>query len=243
MVAGVRSGAGKMRAYWDDAARRNAVWYVDTSLDYEAPDMERFFETGRRIVSEALDQSPIFPPATGLAVEIGSGLGRVCGALAGRFDHVVGIDVSPEMVKRARKLVPDPRVRFEVGDGVTLAAVEDRSADLVLSFTVFQHIPEVPIIEGYLREAARVLVPGGLFVFQWNNEAGSLRWRLRRGLLGALQRTRVRPERHLRHAPEFLGSRVPVRRIERALEESDVELCATAQTGTLFAWAWAQRKG
>jgi hypothetical protein len=29
-----------MRAYWDDAARRNAAWCVDTSLDFHHPDME-----------------------------------------------------------------------------------------------------------------------------------------------------------------------------------------------------------
>ena len=101
-----------MRAYWDDAARRNAVWYVDTSLSYEGPDMDRFFETGRRIVSEALDGSPVPLPGTGTAVEIGAGLGRVCRALADRFDRVVGLDVSPEMVERARGLVDDPRVSF-----------------------------------------------------------------------------------------------------------------------------------
>ncbi|MFA5785654.1 MAG: hypothetical protein WDA71_01490 [Actinomycetota bacterium] len=82
-----------MRAYWDERARVNAVWYVDTSLDFDHPDLERFFETGRRIVSEALDHAPIAPPGSSLAVEIGSGLGRVCLALTERFSRVIGVDV------------------------------------------------------------------------------------------------------------------------------------------------------
>src|SRR5438067_3171510 len=119
-----------MRDFWDDAAKANAAWYVDTSLDYEHPDMERFFETGRVIVSEALDDAPAQPPGRARAVEIGSGLGRVCVALAGRFDAVTGVDISPEMVERAGQLVGDPNVSFIVGNGSTLAGIDDASADL-----------------------------------------------------------------------------------------------------------------
>src|SRR5438093_9964969 len=97
----VRRAEEGMRTYWDEAARTNAAWYVDTSLEYDHPDMERFFSTGRRIVSEALDGSPVAPPGYSTAVEIGSGLGRVCLALADRFERAIGVDISPEMVQRA----------------------------------------------------------------------------------------------------------------------------------------------
>jgi SAM-dependent methyltransferase len=230
-----------MRDYWDARARENAPWYVDTSLSYDDPDMQRFFETGEVIVAEALEHAPAPLRGSGLAVEIGSGLGRICKALASRFDRVVGVDISQTMVERARELVDVEGLSFTLGDGSSITGVDDASADLVLSFTVFQHIPSVPVIEGYLREAGRVLRPGGLFVFQWNNEPGAWRWRGRRWWLGLLQRTRIRPERYLRNAPEFLGSRVPVARVERALEAAGLELVATKGTGTLFAWAWARR--
>ncbi len=91
-----------MRDYWNEHARQNAAWYVDTSVDYENPDRDRFFETGRVIVSEALDHAPVpLRAERGLAVEIGSGLGRICLALADRFDRVVGLDISREMLDRA----------------------------------------------------------------------------------------------------------------------------------------------
>src|SRR4051794_26873835 len=77
-----RRDGRRMREYWDERARVNAPWYVDTSLSFDEPDMERFFESGREIVSVALESAPVAPPSNGLAVEIGSGLGRMCVALA-----------------------------------------------------------------------------------------------------------------------------------------------------------------
>ncbi|MHB8670253.1 MAG: class I SAM-dependent methyltransferase [Acidimicrobiales bacterium] len=234
----------RMRSYWDERARENAFWYVDTSLDPERPDLGQFFATGRTVVSEVLDRAPFETtlPGRGLAVEIGSGLGRVCRALAERFELVIGVDVAPEMVSRARELVPEDNVRFEVGDGASLGALADGSADVVVSFTVFQHIPDATVVDAYIREAARVLRPGGLLAFQWNNQPGRWRWTLRRSVLAALQSSGLKPERFGRHAPEFLGSRIPLRRIQRVLRETGLDLRATRGTGSLFAWAWAQRR-
>lgn len=229
-----------MRSYWDERARVNAPWYVDTSLDFTAPDMVAFFDTGRRIVAEALDEAGL--ASTGTAVEIGSGLGRVCLALADRFDRVIGVDVSPEMVRRAGALVPADNVEFVLGDGSSLEGIPDQSADLVLSFTVFQHIPDVAVIEDYIVDAGRILRPGGVLVFQWNNEDGSLLWRIRRVALGALQRSGIKREPHMRHDPAFLGSRVPLPKIEAALLRAGLELEKTKGTGTLYAWAWATKR-
>src|SRR4051812_36117499 len=118
-----------MRSFWDDAAVRNAMFYVDTTLSYDDPDPEAFIAGGRRIAAIALDDTKAVPPGRGLAIEIGSGLGRICAALAESFDHVVGYDISAEMVKQARKLVDRPNVEFRHGDGVSLAGVDDDAAD------------------------------------------------------------------------------------------------------------------
>jgi SAM-dependent methyltransferase len=237
---GNRTTAG-MRKYWNERAIENAPWYVDTTLSFDDPDMEQFLLDGARIVRDALDGAPAAPERHEVAVEIGSGLGRVVRSLADRFDHVIGIDIAPEMVERAGQLVQDPRVEFRLGDGRSLAGIADGSVDLVLSFTVLQHIPDPAIIEGYVREAGRVLRPGGLFVFQWNNEPGHRRWVVRRWWLTALQRTGLRPERFGRHAPQFLGSRVPMARIERALADGNLTLAGVRDPDTLLAWAWATR--
>ncbi|HUZ42948.1 MAG TPA: class I SAM-dependent methyltransferase [Acidimicrobiales bacterium] len=235
-----------MKKYWEERAALNAAWYVDTTVDWDEPDMDRFFETGRRIVAEAMDEAPptVTPPAGHqLAVEIGSGLGRVCAALAERFDRVIGIDVADGMVSRARQLVDRPDVSFEVGDGMSLQPVPDASADLVLSFTVFQHVLRPSVIEGYLADAARVLRPGGLLVFQWNSTTGTTRWWLRRSLLYLVERSGLRRQERATNAPAFLGTTLSVARVRRALERTGLELLEVRGAGTLFTWAWARAPG
>lgn len=231
-----------VRDFWDDAARRNAAWYVDTSLDYDSPDMTKFFAAGEEIVAATVDSSPVDPPGHAFAVEIGSGLGRVCQALARRFAHVVGVDVSPEMVRRARELVTEANVEFVVNDGADLSEVTSGSADVVLSFTVFQHIPDVTVIERYIDEAGRVLKRGGIFVFQWNNGPHPFLWRQRARVLHALQTVRLRRERYERHDAAFLGCRVPLARIRGRLEYAGFALEQVTGEGSLWAFAWAVRR-
>ena len=230
-----------MRDFWDARARDNAAWYVDTSLSYDEPDMQRFFATGEAIVSDAFDYAAAVPEGRAVAVEVGSGLGRVCKALSARFDNVIGVDISPEMVTRATELVGGPNISFVVGDGSSLSSIDDGVADLVLTFTVFQHIPDVGVIESYLQEIGRVLKPGGVLIMQWNNTPGARRWALKRWWLGVLQRTRIRPERYLRNAPEFLGSRVPIGGMEQAVAAAGMSLAGTRNERTLYCWGWATK--
>jgi SAM-dependent methyltransferase len=230
-----------MRAYWDERARVNAAWYVDTTLDFDQPDMDKFFSSGEQIVRDHYTDGLAQPAVTATAVEIGSGLGRICRALRAHFDRVIGVDISAEMVTRAQALVDEPGVEFVLGDGVGLGGIESASANLVFTFTVFQHIPDPTVVEHYIAEAGRVLQAGGVFVFQWNNQPGSLAWRLRRTALATLQRTGVRSERYGRNAAEFLGSRISRPRIERALSRAGLELVGTRGDGTLFTWGWAVR--
>jgi SAM-dependent methyltransferase len=231
-----------MRVFWETAAKENAAWYVDTSISYDNPDMDRFWEGGRTIAGIAMD-GPVRPERRDLVVEIGPGLGRILRALVEEhgFAHAVGVDISSEMVTRARQLVPDERIAFHVGSGSGLDPVQDASADLVVSFTVFQHIPDVKLIGAYIAEAGRVLRPGGVLAFQWNNTPGARRWRFKRAALALLQRSGIKPERYKRHAPEFLGSRVPLRDITQLLDGADLRLAGTDNLDTLYAWAWATK--
>src|SRR5712692_3415623 len=93
------------------------------------------------------------------------------------------------MVDRARDLVSDPGIAFEVGDGSTLRPVGDARADFVIAHTVLQHLPTRSAIASYLEDAARVLKPGGVLAAQWNNvphpvlfELRGVSWRVRRRL-------------------------------------------------------------
>lgn len=231
-----------MRRYWDARAAENAVFYVDTSSDYDDPDMERFLATGRQVAQEILTGAGDLP-GRGLAVEIGPGLGRVCAAMAHEFDRVVGVDVSSEMVRQAAGLVADRRVTFVVGDGRSLSDVRTGAADLVYEFTVFQHLPTLAIIDGYIAEAARVLRPGGVAAFQWNNLSPPGRWRVRSWVRIAGRRLGVRRWGDPRFSREFLGTTVPVARMAAALDAVGLDVIETKGEGTLFAWVWARRRG
>lgn len=229
-----------MRRFWDTRARENAAWYVDTSTDYDDPDWDQFFAAGRRIVAQALGASPVTPARQDVALEIGCGLGRICLALVDHFDRVVGVDISSEMLGRARELVTEPRIEFHLGDGLGLPEVADGSVDFVTSFTVLQHLPRRRIVTGYLREAARVLAPGGVLAVQWNSQpalryrARTWRWRAQR-LLGHAD-----DHRH-RDAPQFRGTPVPVPAVVETLEQAGLQVVGIQDEGTLFTWLWATR--
>lgn len=237
----MRDHAEAMRTYWEARARENAVWYVDTTCDYQAPDMEAFFATGAKVVAEALLDAPVQPQARGMAVEIGPGLGRVCAALVPHFDRVIGVDVSEEMVRRARELVPDPEVEFVVGNGADLKPVPDGSADFVVTFTVLQHLSSPELIESYLREAARVLRPGGVLAAQWNGTARSRVWRSRVAWWRLRNRLGGRLATDIRYAPQFAGTRMPFDRVAQVLESCGMAVRGTKGLGTLFSWVWAEK--
>ena len=100
-------------------------------------------------------------PRGGFAVEVGCGPGRMTAALAERFDRVLGLDVSPAMVSRAREAVPLASVEFRAITGERLEGVADGSVDALVCYLVLQHLPSVGHVLGYLREFGRVLAPDG----------------------------------------------------------------------------------
>ena len=231
-----------MQRYWDERARLNGAWYVDTSLDFDAPDMHQFFASGERIVAHALAQVPTTPGTDRVALEIGCGLGRLCRALAkAPFGHVIGVDISPEMVQQARRLVPE--CDFRVNDGSTLDGIADASVDFVLTFTVFQHIPVPDVVHGYVSEIGRVLKPGGSAYIQWNGSEKSLGWTLRRTLSGMRYRAGLGGDRRGTDAPEFQGSRIEPDVMRRWLGDSGLVVGALDARGGLWTQASVVKSG
>lgn len=94
----------------------------------------------------------------GLVADLGCGPGHVTRYLHEQGVTVVGIDLSPEMIRVARQL--HPAVDFEVGDMGRLD-LPDASLAGVLAFYAIVHF-EAPQLGAILSEIRRVLSPGGV---------------------------------------------------------------------------------
>ena len=96
----------KMRRDWDDRARENARFYVNTERQDWTD--EQFVASGELTVAEEIltDMGNICQgkdPKQMRVLEIGCGAGRVTRALAGIFGEVYAVDISGEMVARAAR--------------------------------------------------------------------------------------------------------------------------------------------
>jgi SAM-dependent methyltransferase len=95
-------------------------------------------------------------------LEIGCGIGRFVQALSGHAGLVVGIDISPGMLRVARQRCRCCDNALLVrSSGRDLAMFADASFDLVLSVDVFPYLFQSGLAALHVKEAARVLVPGG----------------------------------------------------------------------------------
>ena len=160
----------KMQSDWDQRARENARYYVNTARQDWTDDA--FFESGRRTVEEEIltDMTNICQgtdPKQMRVLEIGCGAGRVTRALSEVFGEVHGVDISSEMIQQARQALADcSNAHLHNNNGKDLAVLPPVPFDFAFSSIVFQHIPSREVIENYVREVHRVLRPGALFKFQ-----------------------------------------------------------------------------
>ena len=132
----------RLKDFWDDQAE---AW-------------GRFARTHGHDVYHSGFNFPAFlelvPPAGRRTLDLGCGEGRVGAELARRGHHVVGVDSSPAMVAMARE-----RHEAVVADAADLP-FEDGSFDLVVAYMSVMNLDDP---EAGVREAARVLEPGGRF--------------------------------------------------------------------------------
>ncbi len=99
-------------------------------------------------------------------VDVGCGSGRLAWQLALEIDlRYLGTDVVPDLLDHARRRCERPDWRFVCTDGISIPC-ETASADFVCFFSVFTHLTHEDSFR-YLREAKRVLKPGGRIVFSF----------------------------------------------------------------------------
>jgi SAM-dependent methyltransferase len=143
-------------------------------------------------------------------VEIGCGSGRITGPLTTLFERVTAIDVSPDQLLVASSMLGDRgrSVDFRLVSEPSIP-LPDQTCDGVFSCEVFQHFDPMETAITYVREAARVLRPGGTLCVQIPvrgiNNTGFLGSSLRQSILGLARRLgRRRMMTYRAYSAEFI---------------------------------------
>jgi len=246
-----------MRRDWDDRARKEAFHYIATWRQDWDPDS--FFRSGeedyQRLV-EVFFRRWQWQPGGKAMLELGCGAGRMTRSFARRFACVYACDISPEMLRRAKTLLPAAdNIVWLQGDGKSLAGVRANSVDFVFSYIVLQHMPTEALAFQYVREMLRVLKPEGAFLFQFNsvreptmNRAGRLAW----GVVDALWTIRMnRASRAVASwmgwDPELAGkswrgASVEVDRMLEVLWSAEGAVQEMSGAGTPMTWCWGMKR-
>lgn len=162
-----------MKRDWDERARADAKWFINSRRLLQPE--EEFDADGKRDVDalilkdlDLLTQGS--DPKQMKMLELGCGIGRMTKYLASVFGEVHATDVSGEMIRTARERLKGLKsVHLYETSGYDLSELEDNYFDFAFSAFVFRHVPTPEIIEENLREAYRVLKPGGVMRFHTNS--------------------------------------------------------------------------
>lgn len=158
---------------WEGLAKKNYKYYINSDYGKNIT-MDKFHHSGF-IDSKRFIFDDNFIKKEGAFLEIGCGAGRILNYLITSFDKIVGIDISGEMIKRAKENIKfingihddehwifrEKIVLLET-DGYTIPQ-KDNSFNTVFSYLVFQHMKTKEMVESNVKEVYRVLNPGGIF--------------------------------------------------------------------------------
>lgn len=102
-------------------------------------------------------------------VEIAVGHGRMTEILLRLSEKLIGVDPLQENIDFcAARFGDDPKLALIRNDGVTLKEIESSSATFLFCWDSMVHF-DSDVVRCYLREASRVLVPGGYFFTHHSN--------------------------------------------------------------------------
>lgn len=145
---------------------RQALSSVEDGYDLLAPRFDHTpFRTPDAIIAATLDA--VEPMAGVRAMDLCTGTGAAARALAERGALVCGVDASAGMLRVAEEQSTQKRcadIEWRKADALSLPEEWNARFDLITSFGAFGHF-ERSDMRVLLREARRVLVDGGRFVF------------------------------------------------------------------------------
>jgi 2-polyprenyl-3-methyl-5-hydroxy-6-metoxy-1,4-benzoquinol methylase len=167
---------------WDYYGRNDPYYGVMSAPEFKSgrvddATLQLFFSSGVADVAECIEiaQRSFGPLHFATALDYGCGVGRLSRPLAERFSRVIAVDLSQDMLERARQGLQGLNVSYESAGSMTA-----ERTNFILSRMVFQHIPPsigVPILS---KLAAR-LDGTGIIEVPIRDKASALRRALRIG--------------------------------------------------------------
>jgi SAM-dependent methyltransferase len=139
-------------------------WYVPECrafFDVRAATWDTRFGDDLPAYARAVADAGVRPGA--IVADVGSGTGRALPALAaaaGPTGRVLGLDLTPDMLRAAREAGRDTLAALVLADARRLP-LRDAALDVVFAAGLVQHLPDPA---GGLAELARVVRPGGRLV-------------------------------------------------------------------------------
>lgn len=103
-------------------------------------------------------QKTLFCKDFNSCLEIGCGTGKNTGWLLQRTNFLIGIDISEEMLRKAKEKISSPNVEFKLADITQPWSFTDKLFDLVSFSLVLEHISNLDFV---FAEACKTLKPGG----------------------------------------------------------------------------------
>jgi SAM-dependent methyltransferase len=163
-----RVDVDQIRTLWNEHGNVDPMGCILTRADGQPWNADDFFRTGREEIHGVLallGRKGIQVPR-GRALDFGCGIGRLTQALAPEFQNVVGVDISPSMIRQAKGLnVCGDRCSFVLLEQQALSAFSARSFDFIYSNIALQHSPP-EAVRGYLEGFGRLLTERGVLAFQ-----------------------------------------------------------------------------
>ena len=217
---------------WQRFAEADPYLYILTTMKRSDPRV--FWQSGEQIVTKELlplvHEHAVRPF---VALEIGSGIGRIALPLSRHFREMIGVDIAAGMVTRATTFARDNTVQNV--SFIPISGPEDflrkvcysvGKCDLLYSLLVFQHIPDFPMIEGYLHVVRVLLHPQGIAYLQFDTRPQDLLYRLKTRLPDfLLPRFWRRGIRRIRRTPQ---------KIEACIRRAGLEIVSELTPQTAY---------
>lgn len=151
---------------WNSLAAEDAQFHVLTkgkgSFDLSAFRNEGEIDIKRYVLEDEFIRERLPNFTSCKVLEIGCGIGRLSEFLAKNFGFVSAIDISEEMINKAKaRLKEVNNLEFFATNGEHYPFQND-TFDFVFSFIVFQHMPSEEVIRNNFMEISRVLKKGGV---------------------------------------------------------------------------------